>query len=239
MDSKAISTANHALLVQNDPLIVSHLLRTTINRLQRDEYGSTALHLAAREGNIVLITMLLDTGIHVNTSGENGWTPLHEALSQRQINACQYLMARGADPSIKNDHDETVYELSKRCNIPEDITAQCLDTECVLTTEIEELENLSRQHYRQPLTSHSDTTLVSGIINRRRSEEAGQLLTMDNGSRSTLAGIPTNSTSTSTTTTTDSNESSRFRFQSVKPKRVFTLLSRSVVGRRRSGSIDG
>ncbi|RKP27950.1 hypothetical protein SYNPS1DRAFT_26429 [Syncephalis pseudoplumigaleata] len=227
MDSKLIGTANYALLVQNDPSIVASLLRTNINRLQRDEFGSTALHLAAREGNVVLLAILLDAGIDANLPGENGWTPLHEALSQRHVDACQYLLSRGASTSAKNNDDETIRALGERCGLSDTLMAQCLNAPGSLAPQIKELEGLARQHYRHQLSSSSDTTLVSGA-DKRRADETGQPLAMDNGSRSTLTGGAA-----------EASEPSRFRFQSVKPKRVFTLLSRSVVGRRRNDSTDG
>ena len=42
--------------------------------------GQTALHLAAKDGDVPLITLLLSEGAHVSSKGYFGETPLHVSL---------------------------------------------------------------------------------------------------------------------------------------------------------------
>ena len=45
----------------------------------KDEYGITALHRAARKGNIAIATLLLDRGAEVNAQDNYARTALHSA----------------------------------------------------------------------------------------------------------------------------------------------------------------
>jgi ankyrin repeat protein len=64
--------------------------------------GLSALHLAAREGDIESATALLDGGADVNQLTEYGWTPLLTAINNRNYALASMLMDRGADPNIAN-----------------------------------------------------------------------------------------------------------------------------------------
>jgi uncharacterized protein len=64
--------------------------------------GLTALHLAAREGDIESARALLDGGADVNQVTEYGWTPLLTAINNRNYALASLLMDRGANPNIAN-----------------------------------------------------------------------------------------------------------------------------------------
>jgi len=64
--------------------------------------GLSALHLAAREGDIDSARALLDGGADVNQVTEYGWTPLLTAINNRNYALASMLMDRGADPNIAN-----------------------------------------------------------------------------------------------------------------------------------------
>ncbi len=64
--------------------------------------GLSALHLAAREGDIESARALLDGGADVNQVTEYGWTPLLTAINNRNYALASLLLDRGADPSIAN-----------------------------------------------------------------------------------------------------------------------------------------
>ena len=64
--------------------------------------GLSALHLAAREGDIESAKALLDGGADVNQVTEYAWTPLLTAINNRNYALASMLMDRGADPNIAN-----------------------------------------------------------------------------------------------------------------------------------------
>jgi ankyrin repeat protein len=64
--------------------------------------GLSALHLAAREGDIESAKALLDGAADVNQVTEYAWTPLLTAINNRNYALASMLMDRGADPNIAN-----------------------------------------------------------------------------------------------------------------------------------------
>ena len=64
--------------------------------------GLSALHLAAREGDIESARALLDGGADVNQVTEYAWTPLLTAINNRNYALASMLLDRGADPNIAN-----------------------------------------------------------------------------------------------------------------------------------------
>ncbi|WP_067470539.1 ankyrin repeat domain-containing protein [Nocardia amamiensis] len=63
---------------------------------ERDEYGRTALHYAARDGDVDAIERLLGTE-DVNASDNEGWTPLHFAAQAARPESVARLLDAGAD----------------------------------------------------------------------------------------------------------------------------------------------
>lgn len=64
-----------------------------------DEHGSTALHIAAHEGNTDMMTLLLDAGMQADVKTAHGTTPLqHIAGNYSDMEAAiKLLLKRGAD----------------------------------------------------------------------------------------------------------------------------------------------
>ncbi|MEU4651719.1 ankyrin repeat domain-containing protein [Nocardia fluminea] len=61
-----------------------------------DEWGRTALHYAARDGDLDAITHLVKTE-DVNLPDIHGWTPLHFAAQEANPAAIERLLDAGAD----------------------------------------------------------------------------------------------------------------------------------------------
>lgn len=122
MNNLSQSCKDHfSLLVQQDIEIISLLLKTNVVDLyQKDPAGSTALHLAVRNGNLDLVQILLyfDTENRLlNSTGENGWTCLHEAISRRNLEMFRFLVKRGANTDITNSLGDTSADLGVRIGI--------------------------------------------------------------------------------------------------------------------------
>ncbi|MGD1091907.1 MAG: ankyrin repeat domain-containing protein [Bryobacteraceae bacterium] len=61
----------------------------------------TALHMAARRGNVEVIAALLDGGADIEARDSLGETPLRRAVNCNKVEAAKLLLARGADPNSK------------------------------------------------------------------------------------------------------------------------------------------
>jgi truncated hemoglobin YjbI len=61
----------------------------------------TALHMAARRGNVEVIEALLDGGADIEARDSAGETPLRRAVNCNKVEAARLLLARGADPHSK------------------------------------------------------------------------------------------------------------------------------------------
>ncbi|XP_041483640.1 tyrosine-protein kinase HTK16-like [Lytechinus variegatus] len=81
-------------------LILEDSLCGTLDARNAD--GRTALHEAAALGEENIIFRLLEKGANINSKDSNGVTPLYTACSSNQPKACQFLMIKGADPTLRH-----------------------------------------------------------------------------------------------------------------------------------------
>ncbi|KAG0126995.1 ankyrin repeat-containing domain protein, partial [Tuber indicum] len=65
----------------------------------RDQYGDTALHLAAKFGDIESMRLMLDRGIPVDWHGPRNSPALNHAIEAGKLEAIELLLQRGADPN--------------------------------------------------------------------------------------------------------------------------------------------
>jgi len=61
---------------------------------------SSALRIAAENGNVEMIELLLDIGASINAVDNSGATALRLASRLGRVKAVQYLLRRGADPDV-------------------------------------------------------------------------------------------------------------------------------------------
>eukprot|EP00164_Ancoracysta_twista_P003190 GFYU01004254.1.p1 GENE.GFYU01004254.1~~GFYU01004254.1.p1 ORF type:complete len:819 (+),score=203.53 GFYU01004254.1:135-2591(+) len=72
-----------------------------------DREGHTALHHAARAGQIEVMFLLLSRGASLDHSRVEGSTPLHAAVTYGQLEAAKLLVERGADTNVRNREGRT------------------------------------------------------------------------------------------------------------------------------------
>ena len=73
-----------------------------------DDYGNTALHLAAEKGFRGVCKVLLDAGADVNQKNNSvGWTAVHYAAYEGHSDVLRMLIAHGAIPNMKDKSGDT------------------------------------------------------------------------------------------------------------------------------------
>lgn len=66
-----------------------------------DQFGQTALHIAAFEGYLDIVELLISNGASITLQDKNGWAPLHCAATNGHLDICQRLIIEGADPNAQ------------------------------------------------------------------------------------------------------------------------------------------
>jgi ankyrin repeat protein len=67
--------------------------------------GWTPLHYAAAGPSVPVVALLLDRGAAIDARSPNGTTPLMMAARYGAIDAADLLLARGADPALRNERE--------------------------------------------------------------------------------------------------------------------------------------
>eukprot|EP00035_Acanthoeca_spectabilis_P006228 m.122147 g.122147 ORF g.122147 m.122147 type:complete len:217 (+) comp13410_c0_seq1:40-690(+) len=78
------------------------------------KWGNTALHRAAKVGNLDSLILILNAGGNVSAVNDNGWTPLHDAAYAGNAACAGALTAAGADPKAKNVDNASPLDLATR-----------------------------------------------------------------------------------------------------------------------------
>ena len=105
--------------------------RDEIDRI--DQFGNTALHRAAGDGNLVEIRNLIANGANVNARNRNGETPLHSATaSNDNVEVIKFLVANGADVNAQDEWGGMPFFIMRNVEIAEFILSQGFDvnTKC-------------------------------------------------------------------------------------------------------------
>lgn len=72
-----------------------------------DDFGCTALHVAAHNGSAQQVLQLLEARANANARDACGETPLHMASRTGSVAACNFLLTHGADPDAVNEDEKT------------------------------------------------------------------------------------------------------------------------------------
>jgi ankyrin repeat protein len=112
---KAGRTPLHYAAADGDGPEVRRLLSSGINPAARDNDGWTPLHFAAQSNAADVALILLAAGAPVDAQDGHGNTPLFKAVFSCRGNGAliQHLLARGADPRVKNKHGVSPLKLAR------------------------------------------------------------------------------------------------------------------------------
>jgi ankyrin repeat protein len=94
--------------LENGQEIPKDLLAIVLSN--RSGLGETMLHWYAIEGASDVLEKIVALGFDVNTTNEFGQTPLFESVIIGRWDNVEVLLKHGADPTVRNQNDETIYE---------------------------------------------------------------------------------------------------------------------------------
>ena len=86
-----------------------------------NEFGRTALMLAASYNRTDVVRCLLEKGANVNKQDRDGLTALHEASFQNHTDVIKILVQHGARTDIKNISGSTPIDLARRWDYKEEV----------------------------------------------------------------------------------------------------------------------
>ena len=103
------------MVLDGDLVAVKKILHSgtleDINKLS--PAGLTALHQSAIDGNLECAKALIASGANVNCVDCELWTPLHAAAMSGKIEVVRFLLGHGADCHLKNESQQTAYDVAK------------------------------------------------------------------------------------------------------------------------------
>lgn len=96
-------------ILQQDQMQIDKLLsQGQVHIDDVDEYGRTALYIAATGSDLHFIHFLLNRGADINYQNKLGLTALNGAALGGNLEIFRYLVARGSDPQVKDQLGGTV-----------------------------------------------------------------------------------------------------------------------------------
>jgi hemoglobin len=94
--------------------VVATLVQAGANVNARERVkGCSALHMAARRGNVVVAQALLRCGADIEARDTYGDTPLHRAVKCRQAEMAAFLLASGADAQARSKSGQTPQQMAR------------------------------------------------------------------------------------------------------------------------------
>jgi ankyrin repeat protein len=97
--------------------LIKDLLKVpNININVADANGNTALHHAARNGDIQVVELLVNRGADVDIQDQGGNTALHLAAANGNVEVVELLVNRGADINIQNLNGQIADDLANQNN---------------------------------------------------------------------------------------------------------------------------
>ncbi|CAH8475125.1 unnamed protein product [Heterobilharzia americana] len=146
------STPLHLAAGYNNIEVLEFLLDAGADVNAKDKGGLIPLHNASSYGHVDVAALLIRYGTSVNAVDKWGYTPLHEAAQKGRTQLCALLLAHGADPKIRNQENQTPFDLASADDVKSLLLDVMLHTTACITT-------VSKENF----VSSSSTTLLTGI----------------------------------------------------------------------------
>jgi ankyrin repeat protein len=116
-------TALHHALRANNMTTARYLLEKGADPTLSDNKGITPLHVAAFHATTTeKISLILKDGqVDINSRDVNGMTPLHYAIEASNATTARYLLEKGANPTIRDNHGRTLFHTAATYSDDSDI----------------------------------------------------------------------------------------------------------------------
>lgn len=101
-----------AAIRQGDLRRLESLLKKRAAIRGRDQYGTTALHLASIKGQCDIMAVLIKHGMDINCRDFEGHTPLHLAVEGGCLEAVELLVGLGADVNAQTKRGATPLQMA-------------------------------------------------------------------------------------------------------------------------------
>ena len=112
----------HQLALKNDVMDVTMLLeKHTYDLEAKNKAKKTALHCAARTGNIEVVNLLLEKGAKLEAKDKDGNTPLFHAIICGHKQVVEQLFISGADLEARNKRQKTPLHLESYMGNPKSV----------------------------------------------------------------------------------------------------------------------
>lgn len=105
--------AKDSFLFRRAKAIFSTLLESGAYAVQSDVNGNTALHKIIKNGEDAMLKELIGLAEDLDVQNKEGMTPLMLAAKNGYRNAVKDLVAAGANIELKNNFDQTAYDLGQ------------------------------------------------------------------------------------------------------------------------------
>jgi ankyrin repeat protein/CHAT domain-containing protein len=111
-NEKSLKTAEFHELVRESEMeaVQAYYFKNPFVLNEKDAWGFSALHYAARDGKLDISQWLISKGADVNAKADTGWTPLILAAINYQVEISYFLLKSKADPDIKDKEANTAYD---------------------------------------------------------------------------------------------------------------------------------
>jgi ankyrin repeat protein len=119
--STALAEAAESTRYKEADQIASMLIARFVSVSAPNKRGETALHAAARNGNVKLIERLMKAGADPMAKDNSGWRPLEVATTYGKPEAVKVLLAAGAkvNPVVNACGSTNAVDIAKRMQNPE------------------------------------------------------------------------------------------------------------------------
>ena len=117
----------YAVFLANLPRVSAMLSEYTELTQERYARGDTALHHAARNGDLEIVGQLVSRGADPNAMSDHGHFPLYCAAGHGHLESTRYLVENGADVGARLSDGRTVTEWLKQFADDDHRFRACLD----------------------------------------------------------------------------------------------------------------
>lgn len=145
-DDKAQMRFFHAVLQQDQVEIDKLLSQGEVGIDDVDQYGRTALHIAAAGNNLHFVHFLLNRGADLKYQNAMGLTALSSAALGGNVEIFRYLVARGADPLVTDKLGGNALTFAKH-NGHQQIVDFLVAQNSAITTDLSDWDDLHSAAY--------------------------------------------------------------------------------------------